>query len=129
MAAVRVKNTAPELVVRRLLHKLGYRYRLHSATLPGSPDIVLRKRQCVLFVNGCFWHGHECPRGRPPSSNIEFWQQKISKNRDRDRRVRKELRQLGWRVLTIWECQTKNRPRIKQRLSRFLEYKRRDGLP
>src|SRR5581483_7601112 len=100
MAAVRVKNTAPELIVRRLLYKLGYRYRLYSNELPGHPDIVFRKRHCVVFVNGCFWHGHDCPRGKPPSSNIAFWEQKIKNNHDRDLRVREELRKRGWRVLT-----------------------------
>ncbi|MGH9584551.1 MAG: very short patch repair endonuclease [Bryobacteraceae bacterium] len=100
MASVRVKNTLPELTVRRLLYKLGYRFRLHARYLPGRPDIVFRKRHCVMFINGCFWHGHDCPRGNPPSSNIEFWQQKIDKNRERDLRVNQQLRKDGWRVLT-----------------------------
>lgn len=127
MSAVRVKNTAPELVVRRVLHKLGYRYRLHANDLPGHPDVVFRKRHCVVFINGCFWHGHSCKRGEPPSSNIEFWEQKRNKNRARDLIVRKQLRHHGWRVLTIWQCQTKDLSRLKQRLSRFLEYKKRDS--
>jgi len=121
MAAVRSKNTQPEIVVRRLLHGLGYRYHVHAANLPGSPDIVLRKRQCVIFVNGCFWHGHDCPRGAPPSSNTKFWLPKINKNRDRDLRVQRELKEGGWRVLTIWECQTKNQGRLQRRLCRFLD--------
>jgi DNA mismatch endonuclease Vsr len=121
MSAVRVKNTLPELAVRSLLYRLGYRYRLHAADLPGRPDIVFRKRSCAVFVNGCFWHGHKCPRGAPPSSNIEFWRLKIDKNRERDRRVQKKLRQDGWRVLTIWECETKDEARLERLLRRFLE--------
>jgi len=122
MAAVRGKNTRPELLVRRLLYGLGYRYRLHAANLPGRPDIVFRKRQCVIFVNGCFWHGHDCRRGNPPSSRTEFWWPKIDKNRDRDRRVQKQLKKDGWRVLTVWECETKNQARLQRRLCRFLDY-------
>ncbi len=120
MAAVRGKNTRPEILVRRLLHGLGYRYRLHVANMPGRPDIVFRKRHCVVFVNGCFWHGHDCPRGNPPSSNTEFWWPKISKNRDRDRRMQDELKNDGWRVLTVWECETKDKGRLQRRLCRFL---------
>jgi len=125
MAAVRVKNTRPELLVRRLLYSLGYRYRLHATNLPGRPDIVFRKRHCVVFVNGCFWHGHDCPRGNPPSSNVEFWRRKIDKNRKRDRRVQKELCEDGWRVLTVWECQTKDEARLERRLARFLTASRK----
>jgi len=124
MAAVRFKNTRPELIVRRLLHGLGYRYGLHAANLPGRPDIVLRKRQSIVFVNGCFWHGHTCPRGIPPSSNIEFWWPKINKNRLRDRRVRQELKRQGWRVLTVWECETKDTARLQRQLCRFLRANR-----
>jgi len=121
MAAVRGKNTRPELIVRELLYGLGYRYRLHARDLPGCPDIVFRKRQCVVFVNGCFWHGHDCPRGIAPSSNVEFWKQKIGKTRARDRRVRLELRMAGWQVLTVWQCETENPMRRQRRLSRFLD--------
>lgn len=124
MSAVRGKNTAPELLVRRLLYRLGYRYRLHAADLPGRPDIVFRKRRCVVFVNGCFWHGHDCPRGSRPSSNVEFWRRKIDKNQERDRLVRKRLREDGWRVLTVWQCETKDETNLKHRLHRFMEYKR-----
>jgi DNA mismatch endonuclease (patch repair protein) len=121
MAAVTGKNTGPELVVRKLLYGLGYRYRLHVKDLPGRPDIVFRKRRCVVFVNGCFWHGHDCPRGSAPSSNVEFWERKIGKNRERDSRVQHELRKDGWRMLTVWQCETKDRARLLRRLSRFLE--------
>jgi DNA mismatch endonuclease, patch repair protein len=122
MAAVTGKNTGPELMVRRLLFGLGYRYRLHARDLPGRPDIVFRKRQCIIFVNGCFWHGHDCPRGKAPSSNIEFWQRKINRNREHDARVKGELRRDGWRVLTIWQCETKDRAQLLRRLSRFLDH-------
>ena len=121
MSAVRVKNTGPELMVRRVLYRNGYRYRLHAPDLPGSPDIVFRKRRAVIFVHGCFWHGHTCPHGNPPSSNVDFWWDKIDKNRERDGRVQKELRKDGWKVLTVWECETKNEGRLQQRLIRFLE--------
>jgi DNA mismatch endonuclease (patch repair protein) len=121
MAAVTGKNTAPELIVRKLLYSLGYRYRLHVKDLPGKPDIVLRKRRCVVFINGCFWHGHDCPRGSAPSSNVEFWERKIGKNRERDARVQEELRKDGWRVLTVWQCETKDRALLVRRLSRFLD--------
>jgi DNA mismatch endonuclease, patch repair protein len=124
MSAVRGKNTRPELVVRKLLYALGYRYRLHVRDLPGRPDIAFRKRQCLVFVNGCFWHGHDCPRGSRPTSNVEFWQRKIGKNLERDQRVREELGKDGWRVLTIWECETKDQASLQRRLSRFL-----DGRP
>lgn len=121
MAAVGGKNTRPELVVRRLLFSLGYRYRLHVTDLPGRPDIVFRARQCVIFVNGCFWHGHDCPRASAPSSNVEFWRKKIGGNRERDRRVLKELQRIGWRVLTVWQCETKDQARLQRRLCRFLD--------
>ena len=120
MAAVAAKNTAPEILVRKLLHGLGYRFRLHVEELPGTPDIVLPKWNTVVFVNGCFWHGHSCARGRAPTSNVEFWQRKIGKNRERDSRVRRELRKCGWRVLTVWQCETKDRLRLARRLTRLI---------
>jgi DNA mismatch endonuclease, patch repair protein len=119
MRAVRVKNTAAELAVRRLLFSFGYRYRLHAAELPGKPDIVLRGRRCALFVNGCFWHGHRCKRGAPPSSNVGFWLPKIEGNRNRDHRVRKQLRKGGWHVLTIWECETRSADRLGEKIRKF----------
>jgi DNA mismatch endonuclease (patch repair protein) len=120
MAAVRVKNTRPELEVRRLLYGFGYRYRLHAADLPGRPDIVFRGRHCVIFVNGCFWHGHSCSRGNPPSSNTGFWLPKIDKNRSRDRRVQRKLKKEGWRVLVIWECELKFPQRVLCKAAKFL---------
>ena len=108
MAKIRAKDTAPEMVVRRLVHRLGFRYRLHVPDLPGKPDLVLPRHGTVIFVDGCFWHRHSCHRGLSiPSSRTEFWQQKFEQNVIRDRRVRRQLRALGWRVFTVWECQTK----------------------
>ncbi|MGE5054853.1 MAG: very short patch repair endonuclease [Acidobacteriota bacterium] len=121
MRAVRVKDTAPEIAVRRLLFGFGYRYRLHAGDLPGKPDIVLRSRRCVLFVNGCFWHGHRCKRGARPSSNVEFWVSKIEGNRRRDQRVRNQLKRNGWRVLTIWECETRHTERLAHKLQEFFQ--------
>ncbi|MBS1825882.1 MAG: DNA mismatch endonuclease Vsr [Acidobacteria bacterium] len=106
MRAVKSQDTGPEMLVRRLVHSLGFRYRLHTRDLPGCPDLVFASRRKVIFVNGCFWHGHGCPRGaRVPKSNTTYWVQKISRNRSRDRMSRKKLRDQGWSVLTIWECE------------------------
>jgi DNA mismatch endonuclease (patch repair protein) len=121
MRAVRGKNTAPERLIRSTLHRLGYRYRLHRKDLPGTPDIVFPARRSVMFVHGCFWHGHKCPRGSLPTSNVDFWRPKIAKNRDRDGRAQMQLRKAGWRVLTVWECETKDKGRLMERLRRFLE--------
>lgn len=124
MRAVHGKNTAPELFVRSMLHRLGYRFRLHRRDLPGTPDIVFPAPRSVMFVHGCFWHGHNCPRGNPPSSNLDFWRQKIDGNKQRDRRTEKQLQKDGWKVLTVWACETKNPRRLQQRVSRFLEQSR-----
>jgi DNA mismatch endonuclease (patch repair protein) len=105
MAAVRSTDTEPELRVRRLLHRLGYRFRLHRRDLPGRPDIVLPKWRAVLFVHGCFWHQHPgCPRAARPTSNVEFWNRKLDRNVRRDQENRRALEEAGWCVLTIWEC-------------------------
>jgi DNA mismatch endonuclease (patch repair protein) len=121
MAAVRGKNTKPELIVRRLLHALGYRYRLHVKDLPGRPDIVFRKRRCVIFVNGCFWHQHSnCPASHLPTSRAEFWKRKLEGNKLRDQRIRKELRLAGWNVLTLWECELKNINKLERQVMKFL---------
>jgi DNA mismatch endonuclease, patch repair protein len=109
MAAIGPRNTRPELLVRRQLHSLGLRYSLHSSSLPGKPDIVLTRHRAVVFVHGCFWHLHACRYGRvKPASNASFWVAKREANKQRDQRVRRELRTLGWRVFLIWECTTKD---------------------
>lgn len=120
MSRIRGKDTAPELVVRRLLHALGYRFRLHRRNLPGTPDIVLPSRRKVIFINGCFWHAHGCRIGRPPKSRPEFWLPKLERNRSKDKRNGRALRRLGWEVLTVWQCQTKSADRLKSRLISFL---------
>lgn len=105
MAAIKSNDTKPEMLVRRYLHAAGFRYGLHSRKLPGSPDIVLRRLKTVIFINGCFWHGHEgCRYYRLPKSNVEFWQTKIDRNRARDERDMEALRKRGWRVIVVWEC-------------------------
>lgn len=125
MARVKSSNTQPEMVVRRLVHGLGHRYRLHRKDLPGTPDLVLPRHGKVIFVHGCFWHQHHCRRGnRQPKSNQEYWIPKLQRNVQRDRRVRKELKRLGWSVLVVWECQTtaKHREKLIAQLVRFLEH-------
>lgn len=109
MQAVKSRDTTPEMTVRRMLHAEGYRYRLHIKSLPGCPDIVFPSRRRIILVNGCFWHGHECPRGsRVPKTNRQYWERKIARNRQRDAANLVELRALGWRVLTLWECEIKS---------------------
>jgi DNA mismatch endonuclease, patch repair protein len=107
MAGIRCKNTKPEMIVRRELHRRGFRYRIHAAKLPGKPDLVFPSRHAVIRVHGCFWHGHDCPLFRMPQSRREFWQQKIDRNRARDAEVLDELLLTGWRVMTVWECALK----------------------
>ena len=107
MSAIRAKDTEPEMLVRRALFARGFRYRLHSIELPGRPDLVLPRWGAAIFVNGCFWHGHGCQRFRMPSSRIDYWAPKITRNRERDRRDSARLRRLGWRVLRVWECELK----------------------
>jgi DNA mismatch endonuclease (patch repair protein) len=107
MARIRGKDTKPELVVRRLLHRMGVRFRLHRKDLPGKPDVVLPGRKKIIFIHGCYWHGHYCSAGRLPKSRIEFWLPKIAGNCLRDARNVKALRRNGWSVLVLWECQTR----------------------
>ena len=108
MVANKSKDTKPEVAVRRLLHALGYRFRIHRKDLPGKPDIVLPRYRTVIFVHGCFWHHHEgCKAASMPESNAEFWQEKFRRNRERDARVQAELESMGWKVITIWECEVK----------------------
>ena len=108
MSMIRSKNTKPELIVRRYLFQRGFRFRVNVRRLPGTPDIVLRKYHTAIFVNGCFWHGHEnCPDFRPPRSRVEWWTEKLRRNQARDQRVREKLRAMGWQTMVIWECQLK----------------------
>ena len=104
MSRVRSTNTKPEIVVRRILHGLGLRFRLHRADLPGKPDIVLTRHRTIVLVHGCFWHGHECPLFKWPATRAEFWHDKIKKNRENDRRAIDSLLTEGWRVCVVWEC-------------------------
>lgn len=122
MGRIKSKDTQPELVVRRLVHGLGYRYVLHDRRLPGAPDLVFPSRKKVVFVHGCFWHGHGCGRGFKPKSNAAFWAAKIDTNRVRDRRQRCRLRRMGWRVLIVWECATRpdRGAALQRRLVSFL---------
>ena len=108
MSAVRSKNTKPEMYVRSTLHNNGLRFRLYRKDLPGSPDIVLPRFKTVIFVNGCFWHGHDCPKGRRPASNLDYWNEKLDQNLRRDSQNYRALRDMGWRVIIIWECEVVN---------------------
>lgn len=121
MSAIKGKNTKPELLVRKFLFSRGFRYRLNHPRLPGHPDIVLRKYRTVIFVNGCFWHGHQgCKYFVLPKSNVEFWQNKIERNRLRDVEEQHQLASMGWHCITIWECQLK--PKVRQQTLNALEY-------
>ena len=117
MAAIRDRNTKPEMRVRSLLHSLGYRFRLHRKDLPGKPDIVLPKHRIAVLVHGCFWHCHDCRWGAvTPKTRAEFWTQKRNGNVGRDKKKRTALEEAGWKVLTVWECQTKDRESLVQAL-------------
>jgi len=121
MRAVRNKNTKPEIAVRRVAHAMGYRFRLHAADIPGSPDIVFRSRKKVVFVHGCFWHGHvNCTRSKRPKSNEDFWRKKLERNMERDRVQYAALQKEGWEILVIWECETKKPSEISTKLKDFL---------
>ncbi len=113
MASISAKDTKPELLLRKALHRKGFRYRLHEKRLPGKPDLVFRGLNAVIFVNGCFWHGHDCKLFRVPATNREFWETKINNNRLRDARNRDLLLELDWRVLIVWECSTRGKGRLE----------------
>ena len=122
MASIGGADTQPEMVVRRLVHSLGYRFRLHRRELPGTPDLVLPRYQSVIFVHGCFWHMHRCKQGRStPRTNAEFWRTKREKTQIRDRRNISALRRAGWRVLAVWECQTRDHVNLTERLNTFIK--------
>jgi DNA mismatch endonuclease (patch repair protein) len=112
MAGIRCKNTRPELVIRSALHRMGFRFRLHSRKLPGRPDLCLPRYRTVIFVHGCFWHGHNCHLFRWPSTRTGFWRKKIGRNRVVDRRAIRKLQAAGWRVLAVWECALKGRKKL-----------------
>lgn len=121
MAAVKSANTKPEMLVRRLLHSLGYRYRLHQIRLPGKPDIVFPGRKKIIFIHGCFWHGHDCKRGsRKPSTRQDYWLPKIERNQQRDQTHTLALETAGWSVMILWECELKDRTALIQKLKTFL---------
>jgi len=131
MANIRSKDTKPELVVRGLLRELGIRYRLNVRTLPGKPDITIGRLKLAIFVHGCFWHRHSCRLGQAtPTTNTAFWAAKFETNQRRDRAARRTLKLLGWRVLTVWECQTKPKRNtaLKARLRRQLPFAHKKGL-
>lgn len=121
MARVKSRNTAPELLVRRMLTDLGYRYRLHRSDLPGKPDIAFIGRRKAIFVHGCFWHGHHCKRGaRVPKTNREYWSAKIARNRARDAHSAARLMAMGWDVLALYECELRDPAVLRERLTTFL---------
>jgi DNA mismatch endonuclease, patch repair protein len=124
MALIRSRNTSPEIKVRRLAHKLGYRFRLHEKALPGCPDLVFKSRRKVIFVHGCFWHQHtdpKCKVSRKPKSNQLYWTEKLRRNASRDVEHEKELSSQGWKVLTVWECQLTDEQEICRAITRFLK--------
>ena len=120
MQAVKSKNTGPEWTVRRLLHRMGHRYRLHRKDLPGSPDIVFFSRRKAIFVHGCFWHGHDCPKGHLPKSRLDYWKPKLERNKERDREKVANLEALGWTVLVIWQCEMDDLATLASRLLDFV---------
>lgn len=125
MRAVKGQNTGPEMVVRRMAHGMGYRFRLHRADLPGKPDLVFPRLHKVIFVHGCFWHGHHCARGdRIPVHNRDYWTRKIARNKERDKKNPQVLRALGWSSLQIWECELRDITHLKKRLKKFLGVRR-----
>jgi len=129
MQSVKQKDTKPEVEIRRALHAVGYRYRLHDRALPGRPDIVFPSRKKVIFINGCFWHGHNCPKGKLPKSRPEYWGPKIEANKLRDQAAISRLTEKGWDSLTVWQCETKNLKTTLQQIARFLGPPRLTRVP
>ena len=119
MSRIKSKHTKPEVAVRRMVWNAGFRYRLHRKDLPGTPDLVFAPKQKVIFVNGCFWHGHSCRKGKLPKTNTEFWTSKITRNSKRDAANKKKLKKLGWESLTLWECELK-KPSTLEKILSFL---------
>jgi DNA mismatch endonuclease (patch repair protein) len=124
MSSVGSKDTKPEMIVRRILHGMGYRFRVHSSTLPGTPDVVLPRHRKVVFVHGCFWHGHPgCKNAARPASNTEFWDSKLDRNISRDAAVKRELEEQGWDVFVVWECEARDKDALAASLRDFMEAK------
>lgn len=122
MSRIKGKNTKPELLVRRIIHRMGYRYRLYGARLPGRPDLVFAKRRKVIFVHGCFWHRHEgCRLARMPKTRLDFWQPKLNANAARDKDAARQLVELGWKVMIVWECEVKDEAALMPRIKAFLD--------
>lgn len=121
MSRIRNADTKPEMIVRRLVHGMGYRYRLHTRDLSGNPDLAFRPRKKVIFIHGCFWHQHGCRQYRQPRTKRDFWEPKLARNKARDAEVRAMLRGSGWSALTVWECQLKRISPLTDRIRRFLE--------
>jgi DNA mismatch endonuclease (patch repair protein) len=121
MSSVGSKDTGPELQLRRMLHKAGYRYRLHPKKLPGRPDIVFPARRKAIFVHGCFWHSHGCSKGQPPKSRSEYWEPKLGANRQRDALRLRQLNELGWSAMVVWQCQLKDAGNTFARVREFLD--------
>lgn len=121
MKSVGTHSTGPEMVLRKALHRLGYRYRLHPKTLPGRPDLVFPRRKKVIFVHGCFWHGHSCRWGKLPKSRPEYWSPKIATNCSRDRRTLRKVRAAGWQPLVVWQCEIRDMERVLPRVLKFLK--------
>ena len=121
MSHISGKDTKPEAIVRKYLFSEGFRYRKHVGNLPGNPDLVLPKYKTVVFVQGCFWHGHDCPRGKLPATNRDFWREKIGRNKQRDLENSKELEKTGWQVLVIWQCEISNKQKERQRMDMVRE--------
>ena len=123
MSQIRSRDMKPEMVVRSMVHRAGYRFRLHRRDLPGAPDLTLARHRAVIFVNGCFWHWHpdpNCPIAGLPKSNLDYWEPKLARTRVRDREQNDALAALGWKVLTVWECELRDPERVMRRIQRFL---------
>lgn len=121
MGAVKTSDTRPELLIRKSLHRMGFRYALHRRDLPGTPDLVFPKKRKIVFVHGCFWHGHGCSKGKPPKSRLSYWLPKIETNRKRDRKTARKLRRAGWSVMIVWQCETGDPEKIVGKIARFLK--------
>jgi DNA mismatch endonuclease (patch repair protein) len=122
MSSIKSYDTQPELMIRSLIHRMGYRFRLRNVWLPGSPDIVLPRHKKVIFIHGCFWHGHQkCKKSKRPNTNKDFWKHKLDNNVDRDKRQQRELNKLGWHYLVVWQCQISKPETVRKRIKRFID--------